>query len=84
MKKLYFRRYNKELVPVCNVPKSADMDTILNMISNDVARYNPNYKIYYTRSWKEEDGSVWFDVGSWSEFYVLKEEDTSNAKAKED
>lgn len=79
MKKLYFRRYNKELVPVCDVPDNIDMDSVMDMISNDVAKYNPDYKIYYIRSWREEDGSVWFDVGSWSEFYVLKKEDANEA-----
>lgn len=31
-----------------------------------------NYKSYYTRSW-HEGNEIWFDVGSWSEFFIFKE-----------
>lgn len=31
------------------------------------------FKIYYTRTWEEKDGKVWYDIGSHSEFfYVVK------------
>lgn len=30
-----------------------------------------NYKIYYTRSWRNKDGLKVFDVGSWTEFFLL-------------
>lgn len=30
-----------------------------------------NFKIYYTRSWTDEEGLKAFDVGSWSEFFYL-------------
>lgn len=30
-----------------------------------------NFKIYYTRSWRNEDGLKVYDVGSWSEFFLL-------------
>ena len=29
------------------------------------------FKIYYTRSWRDEEGLKVFDVGSWSEFFYL-------------
>lgn len=32
-----------------------------------------NYKSYYTREWKEE-GELKIDVGSWSEFFYIKDE----------
>lgn len=35
------------------------------------------FKIYYTRFWTEDnDGSEekWFDVGSWSEFFIITKE----------
>lgn len=32
-----------------------------------------NYKSYYTRIWKNEKDEVYYDVGSWSEFFVLIE-----------
>ena len=34
-----------------------------------------NFNVYYTRTWVDEDGLKWFDVGSWSEFFVLSKED---------
>ena len=30
-----------------------------------------NFKIYYTRSWRNEEGLKVYDVGSWSEFFLL-------------
>lgn len=34
-----------------------------------------NYRSYYTRMW-EENGELWYDVGSHSEFFILNK--TSN------
>lgn len=31
------------------------------------------FTIYYTRTWKAPDGAECFDVGSWSEFFYLYE-----------
>jgi len=33
-----------------------------------------NYKPYYWRTWEEEDGCTRMDVGSWYEFFDVKEE----------
>lgn len=30
-----------------------------------------NFKIYYTRSWVNNEGLKVFDVGSWTEFFLL-------------
>ena len=30
-----------------------------------------NFKIYYTRSWRNEEGLKVYDCGSWSEFFYL-------------
>ena len=30
-----------------------------------------NFKIYYLRSWRDDDGLKVYDVGSWSEFFYL-------------
>ena len=35
---------------------------------------NHNYKTYYQRTWVDVDGKTWVDVGSWSEFFFIKEE----------
>ena len=34
---------------------------------------NYNYKSPYQRMWEDENG-IWIDVGSWSEFFCIKEE----------
>ena len=31
------------------------------------------YKSYYQRSWFDEDGSIWIDFGSHTEFFVLRD-----------
>ena len=31
-----------------------------------------NFKIYYTRSWRDKEGFKVFDVGSWTEFFYLE------------
>lgn len=31
-----------------------------------------NFKIYYIRSWIDDDGLKKFDVGSWSESFLLE------------
>ena len=33
-----------------------------------------NFKIYYTRSWINDNGEKVYDVGSWSEFFYLVNE----------
>lgn len=30
-----------------------------------------NFKIYYIRTWRNEEGLEVFDCGSWSEFFLL-------------
>lgn len=30
------------------------------------------YKAPYWRSWSEESGEIWFDVGSHTEFFIMK------------
>ena len=32
-----------------------------------------NFEIYYVRSWRTPDGMKAFDVGSWSERFLLKD-----------
>lgn len=39
----------------------------------DVFLKDHNYKSYYIRAWKNEKNEIYYDVGSWSEFFVLTE-----------
>lgn len=33
-----------------------------------------NFKIYYCRNWTTPEGETYYDVGSHTEFFILKEE----------
>lgn len=43
-------------------------ETVGKKINDFVRDLNPNYKIYYVRSWPE-DGGITYDVGSHVEFF---------------
>ena len=32
--------------------------------------YDRNFKIYYVRTWRDDEGLKWYDVGSHSEFFI--------------
>ena len=71
MKKLYFRRSNGSSSYVCDI---CNDDLIVSKALEDLYKRNSNYQSYYQRIWTDENGWTWIDVGSWSEFYVAKEE----------
>jgi hypothetical protein len=61
------------------------MDEVMRNIYSYVSKLNPDYKIYYVRQWVE-CGNLWFDVGSYTEFFILKgdiPEDEQKAKKKQ-
>lgn len=62
---LYFKRSNGTYLLI---QEAIDEDKALTIISNFLNRHN--YTSYYTRYWRE-DGKTIYDVGSWSEFFVL-------------
>ena len=62
---LYFQRSNGNYLLI---QEQVDEDEVLNIISNFLEKHN--YKSYYIRYW-HEDGKTIYDVGSWSEFFVL-------------
>lgn len=45
---------------------------IMKNIKEFVKRINPNFKIYYIRSWIDEDDKIWYDVGSHNEFFFAE------------
>ena len=67
MKNLYFIRSNGERILV--EPKTKEDNTI-KFIKKFVKEKNPNFEIYYIRSWKTEEG-ITYDVGSHTEFFLL-------------
>lgn len=65
--KLYFiNSYNERKLVKENVKENE----VTKEISNYVASLNPNYKIYYFRSWSTKEG-IMYDVGSHLEFFLL-------------
>ena len=71
MKKLYFRHSDGSFSYVCDIGND---DLIVSKALEDLHKRNPNYQSYYQRIWTDENGWTWIDVGSWSEFHVVKEE----------
>ena len=72
---LYFRDgFGKHRIVTRNL---STMDEVMRNIYSYVSKLNPSYKIYYVRQWIEYD-NIWFDVGSHTEFFILKGEAPEN------
>lgn len=73
--KLYFENKFGEMKLIST---AASSETVLQLIRNYISAINPNYKIYYTRHWDDNDNHNKFhriyDVGSHTEFFHLIEE----------
>lgn len=69
MKNLYFIRSNGEKRLI---RENIDPDNAMGYINEYTYSLNPNFKIYYFRSW-EEDGGIMYDVGSHTEFFWVGE-----------
>lgn len=68
---LYFIRSNGEKRLV---KESVKPEAVIKEIKAYTHSLNPNYKIYYYRSWYSEDHKgTMYDVGSHTEFFVLGE-----------
>lgn len=71
---LYFKRSNGERIFLGNPDGIQDT---LRMVNEHLKGY-PKFKSYYTRIWTEPDDeqwhchATWIDVGSHSEFYIVK------------
>lgn len=61
----YFERSDGEWVLLGENVNREGAFKIMNKFLDD-----HNYKSYYIRSW-QKGNKLWFDVGSWSEFFVL-------------
>lgn len=65
MKLIFRNSYRKERV-IAEVESATETSNEINKFCKEL-----NYKIPYTRCW-EENGRVFFDVGSWSEFFIIE------------
>lgn len=59
---------------------SDNIRELINMIAPDIKKRNPDFKIFYYRTWAASDHTIKIDVGSYAEFYYI---DTGNKSAKE-
>lgn len=60
------------------VATDVTFDNVIELIHADVERRNPNFRIYYLRSWMYKN-EKYYDVGSHTEFYVLTDKGDRNA-----
>ena len=63
---LYFKSSSGELVLLAENINHEDA-----IIKMKEFRNEHNYKSYYTRVWRK-DNVIWYDIGSWSEYFCLK------------
>ena len=68
--KLYFLNSRNEEV---YVGEPTSRQEVGKMIDEFVLSKNPTYKIHYMRMWRTQENHIKFDVGSWSEFFILKD-----------
>lgn len=65
---LYFERSNGERVYISN---ARNRDEAVSLIYEDLRMRNPSFKVYYMRSWFNENSEEVLDLGSWHGFYIL-------------
>lgn len=70
MKNLYFQRSNGEEIII---KKDVQNDDEISSLIEDFLKSH-NYKSYYTRIWTV-DNVTHYDVGSYTEFFLVKNED---------
>ena len=69
MKNLYFlSSYGEKRL----VRENIDPETAMGYINEYIATLNPNFKVYYIRTWESEEGTM-YDVGSHTEFFLVGE-----------
>lgn len=68
--KMYFQHSDGVLELIKEVEFIEDFH--MRDILDDLHKRNPNFKSYYQREWLDDDGNFWIDVGSHTEFYVIK------------
>ena len=66
--KLYFERSNGEREYLSNARNRVKA---ISLIYEDLHIRNPNFKIYYIRSWKDESDEEVLDIRSWVELNTL-------------
>ena len=65
---VYFRdsKHNKRIIGTAN-----SKEDVYEIITEFLKEHN--YKSYYTRVWYDDE-YTWFDVGSWTEYFLVDED----------
>ena len=71
MLKLYFKNSHGERKLVGTYSTDSEVPTAINKY---VKQINPNFKIYYYRFYENDNREIVYDIGSWSEFFILVKE----------
>ena len=68
--KLYFQNSQGKLKIIAEPISDKDVFTAIKQFLDEY-----NFKSYYTRTWIDDRNIQWFDVGSYSEFFLCSEEE---------
>lgn len=74
MGKLFFENSQGIRREIANNIGKEDCSYEINKFINEHNKGKPKdkkFKSYYTRTW-EENGETYFDVGSWTEYFIFK------------
>lgn len=72
---LYFEHSNGSLSFISECAE----DDVWQYITQCVKQLNPNYQIYYVRSWGDKEHGYTYDIGSHTEFFHLYKERLSES-----
>lgn len=53
------------------VKPNVSHDYLIFEVMKDLKNRNPDFKSHYQRTWDDDKGWTWVDVGSHTEFYLL-------------
>lgn len=77
---LYFLNSHGDEEEIREVPDGSSEHDVLGMVLEDLKNRNPEYKSYYQRMWMDDYQRFWIDVGSHTEFYIVRSKDFSYNK----
>jgi hypothetical protein len=61
------------------VKKKVEEDKLVKNMIDYAQALNPNFKVYYVRSWKTNKNTTMYDIGSHSEFFLAEEIDNGDS-----
>lgn len=68
--KLYFQHADGSEDFVCETEDGRYVSDAM----KDLYKRNPRYQSYYQRTWTDDNGWIWIDVGSYTEFWIAKKD----------